>query len=296
MTTKASGIAAFLASPLNGKDIVVNARASLQSASIGCLIFANVYSDATRLALKGLEGVCALVVEEFRGKLSCAYIIVDNPRLAFAKVATQFFVPSTTPRIASTAIIGNNVTMGARISIGEFTVISDNTVIGDDTVIRNHVVISAGTQIGGRCLIKSHAILGEEGFGFESDTASVPVRIPHFGRVLIGNDVEIGAGTVIARGTLDDTVIGENTKIDDLVFIAHNVQIGPGSMIVAQATIVGSVTIGRECWVGPNASIRDGVTLGDNALIGIGAVVTKLVSNNVTVAGNPARVFERKPT
>ena len=294
MTTKASDIAAFLALPLNGPDIVINAPSSLRSASMGSLVFANTYSDATLDALEGLESICALVGEEFRGYLPCSYIIVENPRLAFAKVAKRFFVSPLTHRIASTAIIGKNVTMGARVSIGEFTVVNDNTVIGDDSELRNHVVISAGTQIGERCLIKSHAILGEEGFGFEYDKASIPVRIPHFGRVLIGNDVEIGASTVIARGTLDDTVIGENTKIDELVFIAHNVQIGPSCMVISKAQISGGVIIGRKCWIGPNASIRDGLTVGDNALIGIGAVVTKSVLNNVTVAGNPARVFERK--
>ena len=292
MTTKASDIAAFLALPLNGPDIVINAPSSLRSASMGSLVFANTYSDATRDALEGLESICALVGKEFHGNLPCSYIIVENPRLAFAKAAKRFFVSPLTDRIASTAIIGKNVTIGARVSIGEFSVVNDNAVIGDDTEIRNHVIISAGTQIGDRCLIKSHAILGEEGFGFESETGSVRVRIPHFGRVLIENDVEIGSSTVIARGTLDDTVIGENTKIDDQVFIAHNVQIGPSTMVVAQASIVGSVKIGRQCWIGPNASIRDGVTIGDNSLVGVGAVVTKSVQGNHTVAGNPAKVFD----
>ena len=292
MTTKASDIAAFLALTLHGPDIAINAPSSLRSASMGSLVFANTYSDATRDALEGFESICALVGEEFRGTLQCSYIIVENPRLAFAKVAKQFFVSPLTPRIASTAIIGQNVTMGNRVSIGEFTVVNDNAVIGDDTELRNHVIISAGTQIGDRCLIKSHAILGEEGFGFESETESVRVRIPHFGRVLIEDDVEIGSGTIIARGTLDDTVIGENTKIDDQVYIAHNVQIGPSTMIIAQASITGSVKIGRQCWIGPNVSIRDGIIKGDYSFVGVGAVVVKLVLANYTVAGNPAKVFE----
>lgn len=114
--------------------------------------------------------------------------------------------------------------------------------------------------------------------------ASVRVRIPNFGRVLIEDDVEIGSGTVIARGTLENTVIGENTKIDDQVYIAHNVQIGPSSMIVAQASITGSIKVRRQCWIGPNVSIRDRITKGDYSLVGVGAVVVKLVLANYTVA------------
>ena len=135
ITTKASDIAAFLPSPLNGEDIVVNAPPLLQSAFISFLIFANTYSETTLLALKRLEGFCALVIERFRVNLSCSCIVVDNPWFAFAQAATHFFVPPSVPRIASTAIIRNNVIKGARISIGDFTVDSYNTIIGDRSVI-----------------------------------------------------------------------------------------------------------------------------------------------------------------
>jgi UDP-3-O-[3-hydroxymyristoyl] glucosamine N-acyltransferase len=110
----------------------------------------------------------------------------------------------------------------------------------------------------------------------------------------MGNNIEVGALTCICRGTIDDTLIGDNVKIDDHVFIAHNVQIGENSVVIAGAEVSGSVKIGKNSWIGPQSTIINGVEIGESSMVGIGAVVTKPVTNNVIVAGNPAKVLRRK--
>lgn len=133
-----------------------------------------------------------------------------------------------------------------------------------------------------------HVVIGGEGFGFYKGQ-----RVPHIGGVTIGQDVEIGSGTCIDRGTLGDTIIGDRTKIDNLVHLAHNCVIGKDCMIVAHATICGSVIIEDGVWVGAGATILQKLRIGKGAVIGAGAVVTKDVPAGATVVGNPARILSK---
>ena len=146
--------------------------------------------------------------------------------------------------------------------------------------MNNHVVIESNTIIGENCYIKSGAIIGEEGFGFEVDENNIPLRFPHIGNVVIGDNVEIGAKTTISRATLDSTIIKDNVKIDDQVFIAHNVEIDENTMIVACSEISGSTKIGKNCWIGPNCTIKDGLIVGDNVFLGIACNISKDIKSN----------------
>ena len=161
-----------------------------------------------------------------------------------------------------------------------------NLVYVGSCVYREHVII------GENCKIKPGAVLGYEGFGFERDEEGVPFRIPHIGKVNIGDNVEIGANTVIARGTVNDTIIEDNVKIDDMVFIAHNCKIGKNTLIIAGSIICGSVIIGKNCWIGAGCCIKEKVVIGDGAIIGIGAIVIKDVPAGVTIAGMKAQSLE----
>lgn len=210
---------------------------------------------------------------------------VENPRLAFAKVVGNFFVEKKKSFIHPSAIISDTATIHESVFISANTIIADGVVIGENTVINNNVVISENVKIGNNCYIKSGAVIGEDGFGFDFESNGIPVRIPHIGSVVISDNVEIGSNTTIARGTLDNTIIQNDVKIDDQVFIAHNCNIGEGTLIISQAQISGSVSIGKFCWIGPNASIIQKVTISDKALIGIGAVVTEDVGISKKVMG-----------
>ena len=245
MAVRAKEIAVYLGNELHGADRDVIKPCSLNNYYEGGLVFLKKYNDNMMNILSEQENITAIVSPEYYGKLLCSYVISDNPRLDFARVLQEFFAPKAIPGNAETARVGHNVSLGKDVIIGDYSVIGNDVLIGDGTEIRNHVVIGDNTVIGKDCLIKSNTVIGEEGFGFERDELGVPIRIPHLGRVVIGNNVEIGASTVIARGTLDDTVIENNVKIDDQVFIAHNVFVGKCSIIIAESEISGSAHIGE---------------------------------------------------
>ena len=214
-------------------------------------------------------------------------IKVSNPKLAFSIVVNKITESVIQANIHSTAIInpkakiGKNVTIGAncvlgKISVGKNTVIGPNSVIEDNTVIGNRVVIKSSVAIGG------------DGYGYVKDN-NVQIKFPHIGGVIIEDEVHIGSNTCIDRGSLGNTVIGQSTKIDNLVHIAHNVQIGENCNIIALSIVGGSTTIGDNTWISPSVSIRDAVKIGSNSLIGLGSVVTKSVPDNQIWMGNPAK-------
>lgn len=152
---------------------------------------------------------------------------------------------------------------------------------------------SSNARIDECCVIKSCAVIGEGGFGFERDEPGTPVRLVHLGTIIIGNNVEIGGLTTVCRGTLGNTIIEDFVKIDDHVHIDHNVKVGQAAMVIACAEVSGGVEVGEQSWIGPNASVIQQVQIGVKAVVGIGANVIKDVENDATVAGNPAKPLER---
>lgn len=293
MTVRARDIARFLDQPLQGQslpagDFDLTCVRPLSNLTAGALVFANRFDPATVDALDGRTDILALVCLEYDGQLACPHIVLANPRLAIARVVERFFVKPVERVVAPTARLGKNVRLGRDVAIGEYCVIGDDVVIGDGSVLHHHVVVHRETVIGSDCLVKSHAVLGEDGFGFDFDDQRRPIRIPHIGRVVIGDRVEIGCGVTVARATFDATVIGDDTKLDDHVHVAHNVRIGPRTLLCSGAEVSGSCTIGSGAWIGPSASILDKITLGDDCMVGLGAVVQANVRDNSVVAGSPA--------
>lgn len=147
-------------------------------------------------------------------------------------------------------------------------------------------------HVGGRVNIAPSAVIGGPGFGFEQDENGKWIRFPSIGDVIIEDDVDIGAGTCIDRGTLDSTIIGSGTKIDNLCHIAHNVKIGKNCMIIARSMVGGGAEIGDNCWIA-SATIRDNVKIGKNSMIGLGAVVVEDIPEGSVAVGVPARVIRR---
>lgn len=178
-------------------------------------------------------------------------------------------------------------------SIGYNCSIAGKVTIGANTVIENNVSIMSEVVIGNDCLIHSGVVIGADGFGFAFGEDGLPIKVEHFGGVKIGDRVEIGANTCIDRGTIDNTVIYDDVKIDNLVHIAHNVVLLKGAVVVAGAIICGSAKLGEDSYVAPGGIVKNQLQVGKNALVGLGAVVTKPVEEFSVVAGIPAKEIRK---
>ncbi|KAB2313611.1 UDP-3-O-(3-hydroxymyristoyl)glucosamine N-acyltransferase [Betaproteobacteria bacterium SCN2] len=220
-------------------------------------------------------------------------IVSDNPYLYFARVSTLLNpapqpIPGIHPaasvhpqaRVAASAAIGPGTVIGEGAVIGERSIIGPNCVIGeharlgDDCLLHANVTIYHQCVLGSRVILHGGCVIGSDGFGFANDKGRW-VKIPQVGRVVIGDDVEIGACTTIDRGALDDTVIEEGVKLDNLIQVAHNVKIGAHTAIAACTGIAGSAKIGRHCMIGGAAMIFGHIEIADGVRISTNTLITK---------------------
>jgi UDP-3-O-[3-hydroxymyristoyl] glucosamine N-acyltransferase len=213
---------------------------------------------------------------------------VRNPKFTIAKVANAFFVEKRIPQIHPTASIHPNANIGENVFIGPNCIIG-NCKIGNDVSIEGNNYIYDHVEIGDYVEIHAGAIIGNEAHNFVADENGNKVKFPHLGKTIIGSNVVIGAHSVISRGVLSDTIVGDNTKIAQLVIIGANNIIGENCAIRANVMISGSVVVGDNTIIAPSVTIRDQKTIGKNCFIGMGAVVTKDIPEGETWIGNPAR-------
>ena len=217
-------------------------------------------------------------------------IICNNPKYVFYLILKTFFAEEQEPGIGKNSFIGRNVKLSSPIFIGNNCTIEDDVVIGRNTKIYHNVVIRSGTVIGSNCVIKSGTVIGEEGYGYcNSDNGLF--HIPHFGHVVIGDNVEIGSNCSIDCGTMNDTIIGSGSKIDNLCHIAHNVQIGKKVMIVAGVVIGGSAHIKDKAYIAPGSIVRNQIEIGKGCIVGLGSVVLKDTQQDKVMAGVPAKIL-----
>jgi UDP-3-O-[3-hydroxymyristoyl] glucosamine N-acyltransferase len=232
-------------------------------------------------------------------------LLCDNPRLAFAQVGHLFYPPDrilegvqpVTPvhhtatvgvgtQVSAGAVIGANASIGARCVIGANAVIGSGTQIGDDCVIGANCVVSHAL-IGSRVTMAPNCTIGSAGFSFVPSGKGL-LRVPQLGRVIIEDDVEFGANCAVDRGAVGDTVIGRGTMFDNLVHIAHNVQIGHHCLIAGQVGIAGSTVVGSFVMMGGQVGVSDHLTIGNGARLAAKAGVTRDVAPGETVGGYPA--------
>ena len=274
-----------LKSILIGDDsIVLDKVCSLGEPNFQAISFCKSITNKNIERINKFEASLFLVSEaEIDLAIECSkknlYAFVANPRLSFVRALNYLFEKRKNSEIHHSCLISPNAKIASNVQIGAFSVIGD-CVIGEGSVIGNNVCLRDGVILGRNVVIKSGAIIGEDGFGYEKNEKSIYEKFPHLGGVVIEDNVHIGANTCIDRGVLGNTIIKSNTKIDNLVHIAHNVQLGNNNMVVALSEISGSATIEDNVWIAPGVKILDKVTVGANSFLGIGALVTKDVPPN----------------
>lgn len=289
MSVPASEIAKYLGLRLRGPDVSVTHVAPLSAPGPGALLFARKLDEATFRRLAEVRGILVLTPPAEAPAYPFTYIECDNPRLCYARVVQCWFARRPPPGIHGTAIVGAGARISSGASVGPYCNIGDNVEVGAGAILHGHVQVYEGVRLGEGVIVDSGAVIGAEGFGYERDEAGRAVRLPHLGRVIIEDDVEIGAGSCIDRGTIGDTIVRVGTKIDNLVHIAHNNDIGEHCIIAAQAMTAGSVRVGARSWIAPGVCIREKVTIGADAFVGIGSTVVRDVADGMSVMGSPAR-------
>jgi UDP-3-O-[3-hydroxymyristoyl] glucosamine N-acyltransferase len=277
---------------------IVSGLASLTSANNQHLALYMGRRYEKQLALS--KAACILLSAENAKQYCGNKLIVENPYLSYAKLS-QLFVDrsSNVASVHASAVIASNVDIGNNVNIGANAVIEDNcqihadcsigagaylgqgVIIGSNTTIHPNVTIYHQVDIGNNCILHSGCVIGADGFGFAA-TVDGWQKIYQLGRVLIGNDVEVGANTTIDRGALDDTIIEDNVKIDNQVQIAHNVRLGRGTAIAAKAAIAGSAVIGKRCTIAGLVGIAGHLSITDDVHI----TAMTLVSKSITHAGS----------
>lgn len=302
---------AKLADPARA-NVMISSLAVLDEAGPAHLTFLENPKYAAQLA--NCHAAACFVSSRLEAELPShvAILRVANPHVAFVTVGRALQPDALRPRaifedgaIAPTAVIDPSARLEDGVRVEPYAVIGPNAEIGSDTTIGAGAVIGPGVTIGRQCAIGAHTTLvcaivgngviihpgcriGQDGYGFLPGRGG-HTKVPQMGRVIIQNDVEIGANSAIDRGALRDTVIGEGTKIDNLVQIAHNVSIGRHCLITSQVGIAGSVTLGEDVALGARVGINNHVTIGDGAQIAATSIVHGDVPAGARWGGTPAK-------
>ena len=241
-------------------------------------------------------------------EIKCTLIRVDDPYQSFATLLEIFSNMQAGKReISSLASISANAVTGKDLSVGAFAYISDHAVLGDNVTVNPQVYIGENVKIGNNCIfypgvkiyhgcvigndciLHSGAVIGSDGFGFAPQSGSNYQKIPQIGNVILEDQVEIGANTTIDRATLGSTIIRKGVKLDNLIQVAHNVEIGENTVISAQAGISGSTVVGRNCMIAGQVGIIGHITIADNVKIGAQSGISgSITEEGAIVLGSPA--------
>jgi UDP-3-O-[3-hydroxymyristoyl] glucosamine N-acyltransferase len=284
--------------------VILNNFAPAESARAGDLTFAE---NEAYFARAEQSSATAVIADERFKSASKILIRVPNARIAFAKAMALFFpeqkfaagihptaVIASSAQIDASAHIGPHCVIGERVRMGARTVlqagnfIGDNSKLGDDVNLFPNVTIYPRTEIGQRVRIHANTVIGSDGFGYVQD-GGIHRKVPQIGNVLIGDDVEIGAGVTIDRGALGSTVIGKGTKIDNLVQIAHNVEIGEGCLLIAQVGIAGSSKLGNYVVLAGQVGVAGHLKIGSKVTVGAKAGVMSDIPAGEKWLGAPAQ-------
>lgn len=313
----ASEIASFTGASLTDAakaGVTVNSIASAEAGGAGALVFVEGRRNASLLDnLHAAAILCSADIAD-RAPRESAVLVTARPQQAFAAIGRLLFPEAAIPssvtgelgispaasvhpsaHVEEGAIIEPGAVIGAGSAVGSGTVIAPNAVVGKNCRIGRNGYVGPGASVqyalvGDRCVIHAGARIGQDGFGFVPG-AKGPERMPQIGRVILQDDVEVGANTTIDRGAMTDTILGEGTKVDNLVQIGHNVKIGRGCIIAGHCGLSGSCVLGDFVMLGGRVGLADHITIGSGSRIAAGSGVMNNVPPGERWAGYPASPF-----
>lgn len=280
-------IAEFLGRPYRGEpDLAIECLGEIQNATEHCLTFID--NSRYQKYLPSTKASVVILREDIKSDFPNV-IVSLQPQYDFARLITMFFperglmgrIIHPTAVIDPTAMIGRNAHIGDHTSIGHHTILGDNVTIFANVTFYDHVIV------GDNVIIHSGTVIGSDGFGFAFNKDHYD-KIPQLGRVVIGNNVEIGANCTLDRGTIGDTTIGEGTKLDNLVHVAHNVKLGKHCVVAGQTGFAGSAVIEDYCVFGGQVAVNGHVHVGKGTQVAALSGVTKDIEPGSIVAGFPA--------
>ncbi len=308
MNYSAKEIASFLHGTIEGNpDVVVNKVSKIEEAEEGSISFLS--NPAYTPYIYKTNASIVLVNNDFNPEdgLKTTIIKVDNAYNSLARllelyqkskpekkgISSLAFVSASVKTGENTyvgefAYIGENCTIGKNVMIHSHCYIADNVTIGDNCILNSGVKIYSHSEIGNSCIIHSGAIIGADGFGFSPQTDNHYKKIAQIGNVILHDNVEVGANTTIDRATLGSTVIKKGVKLDNLIQIAHNVQIGENTVIAAQSGIAGSSKVGDNCMIGGQVGISGHLCIGNNVKIAAQSGIGSNIADNEVIMGSPA--------
>lgn len=268
------------------KDVVIQGFSSLNNYQSGTVTW---IKSADRWK-SNLSDIALCIVQEGVNISTPNQIICRNSKAVFFSLIEQFFaLKEEEEPVGKNTVIGSKVKIGKNVRIGHNCSITGDVIIGDDTVISDNVVIKNKVYIGKRCTIQALTMIGEDGFGAYEEENHRKVMIRHYGGVSIGDDVFIGSHVDIERGTIDDTYIGDGTKVAPCTLIAHNTIVEKDAVLIC-SHLYGSVHVGENSWV-VGSIVKNQCNVGDNTMIGIGSVAMRDIEDNKVAVGVPARVI-----
>jgi UDP-3-O-[3-hydroxymyristoyl] glucosamine N-acyltransferase len=283
-------------------SIVVSRVGTLSNAAPDAVSF--LANSLYRAQLERTKAAAVIVAPRDRDACPVASLVHPEPYLTYARIATSLHPPSAvvagvhasavvsaSARVAASAqidaqaVVGSDCTIGDDALIGAGTVLGTNVAVGKGTRIGPRVTLLDGVRIGARCIVHAGAVIGADGFGFAPDRGTWH-KIPQVGSVIVGDDVEIGANTTIDRGAIDDTVIEDGVKLDNLVQIAHNARIGAHTIMAAMSGVAGSTKVGKRCMIGGGAVMINSLTICDDVMFTFRSIVTRSVDEPGTYSGH----------
>jgi UDP-3-O-[3-hydroxymyristoyl] glucosamine N-acyltransferase len=268
---------------LGDAQVLIRQVGTLERAGEGQIAF--LANPRYRGRLAATRAAALIVGPEAASLTALPRIVCDDPYLYFARVSQLFnALVAQPPGVHPDASVSPGARLGARVSIGAGCVIGEDVEIGDDSCLYPRVVVYRGCRIGARAIVHSGAVIGADGFGIARD-GDRWAKIPQIGRVVIGDDVEIGANTTIDRGAIDDTVIGDGVKLDNQIQIGHNCRVGAHTAMAGCVAVAGSARIGAHCTIGAGALILGHLSICDHVEVSAATVISRSIHKPGTYTG-----------